>query len=194
MFEWIYRRLHQASGKLNLQFGGFSVVWVGDFTQLLSVSDKPLYHSLTENTTGIMVYLAYFSFQTVMKLSENQRLTSADEKDFRKFLLRIANGVRNVENWKLPCIWNVTCFYLKNISNRPIQLAYTNKVFADNNHFVLMSFLKPIYTLKSINNCSKAAKLSADEFGYLQRILQLSVIAPVEIVYWGSGWSCRHYL
>ena len=26
MFEWIYRRLHQASGKLNLQFGGFSVI------------------------------------------------------------------------------------------------------------------------------------------------------------------------
>ena len=72
MSGWVYRRLHQANSKLNLQFGGLSLLSFCDFTQLPPVSDKPLYHSLPENNTGLMVYSAYLGFQTVVELSENQ--------------------------------------------------------------------------------------------------------------------------
>jgi hypothetical protein len=42
-FFWIDSRLTQASGGIDLPFGGFHVLLFGDFSQLPPVGDKPLY-------------------------------------------------------------------------------------------------------------------------------------------------------
>ena len=92
MFGWIDRRLRQATGKFDLQFGGISIILVGDFAQLPPVSDKPLYSSMPSGNTALMGYLGYRSITTVVKLTENQRVASIDQQKFRDFLLRLRNG------------------------------------------------------------------------------------------------------
>ena len=44
MLGWIDKRLRQASGILDVVFGGFSWILVGDIAQLPPVNDKPLFH------------------------------------------------------------------------------------------------------------------------------------------------------
>ena len=45
MVRWIDRRLHQATGTLDVQFGDISIILVGDFAQLPLVTDKLQHHS-----------------------------------------------------------------------------------------------------------------------------------------------------
>ena len=73
----------------NVQFGGFSVFLVGDFAQLPPVSDKPLHHYLPQNSTGLKGCSVFLCFETVVKLTENQPVTSTDDLGFRE---------NNVEN------------------------------------------------------------------------------------------------
>ena len=46
MLGWRYRCLLQVTGKLDVQFGGISIILVDDFNQLPPVTDKPRYYSI----------------------------------------------------------------------------------------------------------------------------------------------------
>ena len=116
MFEWIDRRLRQASGLTDVLFGGYSLILVGDLAQLPPVSDKSLYHSLPENTTALMGHLAYRKIETVVKLTQNQRVTNHDKDGFRQFLIRLRDGDSTIADWKLLCSCNVGNFAVGNLT------------------------------------------------------------------------------
>ena len=72
MLAWIDKRCRQATGLTDELFGGKSIILVGDPGQLPHVADKPLYHSNPSNSLQEQGYLAYFMFNTVVKLRINQ--------------------------------------------------------------------------------------------------------------------------
>ena len=75
MLAWIDKRCRQATGLTDELFGGKSIILVGaDPGQLPPVADKPLYHSKSSNSLQEQGYLAYFMFNTVVKLRINQRV------------------------------------------------------------------------------------------------------------------------
>ena len=124
-----------------------------------------------------MGYLRYGSVTSFIQLSENKRVSSTDQPSFRDFLIRFRNGDKALEDWALLCGCNVSKFIMP--STTPVRLAYTNSVVAENNYSISMSLNKSMYTNKIVRKSFKAAKLITDEFGGLQSVLQLSVVARV---------------
>ena len=59
MFAWVDKRLRQASGKLDIPLGGFSVILIGDFGQLPPVMDKPLFAPTSTNQLSIHGHQIY---------------------------------------------------------------------------------------------------------------------------------------
>ena len=79
MLGWTDRRLRRGSGLKDKIFGGYLL---RDFVQLPSVSDKPLYHSVTDNAASLMGYMAYMKFQDVVKLFVYKCVPSRDDNEF----------------------------------------------------------------------------------------------------------------
>ena len=134
MFGWIERPLLQVTGKLDVQFDGISVMLVGDFAQLLPVTDKPPYHSTPSGNIALMGYLRYRSMKTVVKLTENQRVSSTYQQRFRDFLIYLRNGDNTLEDWFLFYSFNISKFNVSSINNTPGRLPYTNSVVAENSY------------------------------------------------------------
>ena len=55
-----------------------------------------------------------------------------------------------------------------------MRLAYTNEVAAEYNCEMIKSLNEQIYSIKACHNCAKASRLSPDEFGGLEPIMQLA--------------------
>ena len=89
-------RLVQVTCELGVQFGGISIILVGDFAQL---EDKPLFHSIPSGNTIVMQYLEYRNVTTVVKLTENQRVSYTDQKRFTDFLIHLKNGSNTLVGW-----------------------------------------------------------------------------------------------
>ena len=180
--EWIDRKLQQASGLKDEIFGGYSVILFGDFAQLPPVSDKPLYHTKPDNATSLMGYTAYMKFQDVVKLTVNQRVSDSSESRFRDLLVRVRNGESTISDWKLLCSRNVHFFDTSNLEYMPVRLAYTNEVVAKHNYNMLKKQDRQIITLKAVHSNSKAAKLSSDDFGGLEPVVNLALGSRVMLV------------
>ena len=78
MLAWVDKRLRQASVKLDIPFGGFSIVLIGDFGQLPPVGDKPLYAPPSVNDLSIHGHHVYRLFETVVILDQMIRQQGAD--------------------------------------------------------------------------------------------------------------------
>ena len=93
---WFDKRLRQATGKLNDPLRGISVMFLGDFAQLLPVGDKPIYASPSQSSYLLTQhgYSIYGLFQTVVMLSENIRQAgnNPEAEEFRVILLRLRAG------------------------------------------------------------------------------------------------------
>ena len=94
MFAWVDKRCRQATGLTNQLFGGKSIILVGDPAQLPPVGDKPLYHSKPSSSLQQQGHLAYFMFNTVVKLTTNQRVkgSTPEQIRFRELLNRLRTG------------------------------------------------------------------------------------------------------
>lgn len=72
LFGWRDRRSRRIKIEPDLEFGGISIILVVDFDHLLSVTDKPLYHSISPGNKART---------TVVKQTENQEFLPLIEKD-----------------------------------------------------------------------------------------------------------------
>ena len=79
MLGWTDRRLRRGSELKDKIFGGYLL---RDFVQLPSVSDKPLYHSVSDNATSLICYMTYLKFQDVVQLFVYKRVPSRDDNEF----------------------------------------------------------------------------------------------------------------
>ena len=79
LFGWIDSRCRQVTGKCDEPFGGLSIILFGDIAQLSPVGDKPLYHSTPKSEKQIDGLLMYQQFQTVIKLTANERVKGCNQ-------------------------------------------------------------------------------------------------------------------
>ena len=181
MFAWVDKRCRQATGLTDQLFGGKSIILVGDPAQLPPVADKPLYHCKPSNTLQEQGHLAYFMFNTVVKLTLNQRVkgSTPEQATFRDLLNRLRTGNCNKDDWNLlltrqPLIaQNITEF------EHAIRLYYSNEEVANYNFQKLTSLQQPIAKINARHSTEAAKKISADEFSGLEPVVFLAKGAHV---------------
>ena len=100
----IDRRCCEATGKENDIFGGVSIIVVGDPAQLPPVADKPLYFPMPHDSLCEQGYYAYLSFDKVIKLDCNKRISDHELSNTRQFVSILASlrkGKCTESDWTL---------------------------------------------------------------------------------------------
>lgn len=102
LLGWIDSRCRQATGRVDIPFGGISVILVGDIAQLTPVGDKPLYHTMPKSEKQIQGHLMYQQFKQVIGLTVNHRVNGdrISQSLFRDLLLRARNGESKAADWQ----------------------------------------------------------------------------------------------
>ena len=98
MLQNIYSRLCQAFlENSNMNFGGRSIILVGDLGQLPPVSDKPPYDS------NVRAMLLWEKFKTIVTLDKvfRQEGESEDQQRFHQLLTNILDATPTIDDWKL---------------------------------------------------------------------------------------------
>ena len=181
MFAWVDKRCRQATGLTDQLFGGMSIILVGDPAQLPPVADKPLYHSKPSTTLQEQGHLAYFMFNTVVKLTLNQRVKGSNPQQatFRNLLNRLRTGDCNKDDWNLlltrqpSTAPNVTEF------ENAIRLYYSNEEVANYNFQKLTSLQQPIAKINARHSTAAAKNISAEEMSGLEPVVFLAKGAHV---------------
>ena len=70
---FIDQRLKQGSGEMDESFGGFGIMFVGDFQQLPPIGDTPIFNEDASDS-----YLLYSVIQDVVVLQKRQRQQGDD--------------------------------------------------------------------------------------------------------------------
>ena len=68
MLYFIYQILKQGSGKMNEPFGGFGIIFVGDFQKLTRIGDTPIDDEYASDS-----YLLNSSIQDVFIIQKSQQ-------------------------------------------------------------------------------------------------------------------------
>ena len=101
---WVDQRLRQASGKFKEEFGGFNLLFVGDFAQLPPVCDAALWSTPpSKKYKQVLMNIIYQDFFPVcVKLKTSRRQTHGDEisNQYRAVLNRMKDGKCNLDDWK----------------------------------------------------------------------------------------------
>ena len=102
LFGWIDRHCKQATGCVNIPFGGISIILVGDIAQLPPVTDKVVYHNRPSGDLATSGFCAYHDFQKVIKLTVNERAKGSNviQEDFRNLQIAARDGNCSVDDWK----------------------------------------------------------------------------------------------
>ena len=103
MMAWVDKRLCQATGQLDIPFGGVSVILFGDFAQLPPVGDRPLYSTASTSSLAVHGHTMYRLFTTVVTLTQALRQAGSDSDTlaFRNLLLRLRDGAVNHDDWRM---------------------------------------------------------------------------------------------
>lgn len=160
MLGWIDKRCRQATGLTDELFGGKSIILVGDPGQLPSVGDKPFYHSKPSTSLQEQGHLAYLMFDTVVKLTINQRVQgySPEKVKFRDLLMRLHTGDCNQDDWNLLLPRQPS--KMKNITDfkDAIRLYYSNDDVANYNFQKLSELQQPRARINAVHSSPTAKK------------------------------------
>ena len=145
MFVWV-DKARQATGLTDQLFGRKSIILLGDLAQLPPVADKPLYHSKPSSSLQQQGHLAYFMFNTFVKLTTNQRVkgSTPEQTRFRELLNRLRTGDCTQDDWRIlltrqpSSAGNIT--ELKD----SLRLYYSNEEVAKYNFEKLSALEQPI--------------------------------------------------
>ena len=181
MLGWIDRRCRQITGDVSSPFGGINIILVGDIAQLPPVGDKVLYHKKPESEIGIQGYCMYMGFDTVVKLTVNQRSIGEDlaQQQFRDVLINLRNGKSTEKDWKL--LLTRTPYDIKENLDLTsfVKLSFSNEKVATANYKALRNLRQPIAVINARHNSKVAQKLSVDEMSGLEPKIFLSIGARV---------------
>ena len=187
----IHLRLQEVKACHQRIFGGIIVVLVGDTAQLPPVQGSALWTKVQPRMSdternGLVLYQT--NFTTVIELDENNRLQRSDPDAalFHGFLNRLADGKCTKEDWLLvkhksshttlgDDEWRRRGFNDRGV----IHLYSTNEMVEKHNLRELTKQNKPILRIEATNNCARAAGMTCDKFGGLQRFAYLCIGSTV---------------
>ncbi|XP_020897308.2 uncharacterized protein LOC110236158 [Exaiptasia diaphana] len=194
-FGWIDRRCRQASGKNEQLFGGKSIILIGDPAQLPPVADKPLYHSVPSTAIGEQGYLAYRMFNSVILLTDNQRVQGSDSEQriFRDLLKHIRNGCISTSDWNVLLTRQPTSITNLDEFKDVTRLFYSNEEVGKYNFSKLEELKHPIAKIEARHSTIKAKKISPQELFGLEPLLFLAKGAVVMLTnnLWTSVGLCN---
>ena len=192
-FGWTDKRCRQATGLRDELFGGLSIILFGDPVQLPPVGDKPLYHSMPQNSLGHQGYLAYHMFTLVIKLSVNQRVqgVNIEQTQFRDFLMRLRTGDSTEADWHLLLtrqpsrIQNLTEFH------DATRLYFQNEDVALFNYNRLTALNQPIARINARHSSSLAKTATADDVLGLEPFLAKGAKVMLTMNLWTDVGLCN---
>ena len=76
MLSYIYRRLKKVSSKMDIPFGGYAIIFIGDSQQLTPIGDTCMYKN--DGSTATMIY---YSISNIVILHESHRHAGEEEKN-----------------------------------------------------------------------------------------------------------------
>ena len=123
-FDWIGMHLQQASGLMDVLFGGFSVIPVGDAAQLPPTTEKTPHNSAPDNRMVMMEHCTYWKLQITVKIIQNQCVNF-----LKKF--RMENLLLHIGDFFAPEI--ITIFSQSYLNDYSIRLTYINEVVPNYN-------------------------------------------------------------
>lgn len=176
MLGWMDKRCRQATDLTDELFGGKSRILVGDPGQLPPVGNKPLYHSKPSTSLQEQGHLAYLMFDTVVKLTINQRVQgySPEQVKFRDLLMRLRTGDCNQDDWNLLLTRQPS--KVKNITDfkDTIRLYYSNDDVANYNFQKLSELQQPIARMNAVHSSPAAKKISPEDMSGLEPVIFLA--------------------
>ena len=193
---WIDRRCREATGKVNDIFGGVSIILVGDPAQLPPVADKPLYFPMPHDSLCEQGYYAYLSFEKVIKLDCNKRISDLELLTTRQFVSILASlrkGKCTESDWKL--LLTRQPHFVQNL----VDFKYSTRLFFKNddvayfNYCQLKKLETPIALINAKHSSEKAKLIHPDEMGGLQPSIWLAVGAKVmlSLNLWTDAGLCN---
>ena len=189
------KRLRQASGKLDVPLGGFSVILIGDFGQLPPVCDKPLYAPPSTHSLSLHGSQIYQLFDKVVILQQLLRQQGADPDTarFRELLQRLRNCAVTQEDWQLLLQRAPHAVPNLNAFDSAIRLFYDKQSVATYNLEKLQQLGQPIAHIHAIHSTRAAASAKTDDAGGLQATAFLAVGARVMLTanLWAQVGLCN---
>ena len=182
MLMYIDKRLKEGSGKQDEPFGGFNIIFVGDFQQLPPIGDTPIYDG--DSSESFLLYSA-IEDAVVLQKSQRQQGENPDQIAFRRILSRCteteADGGLQEEDWHVlqtRFIQSATDAEDEKWNDAPYMFHDNNSCF-EYNMAKLQDIGSPITCIKASHNNVKAAKRDSSEAQNLQAILHLCVGSEV---------------
>ena len=152
------------------EFGGLSVVLMGDFAQLPPVADLPLFTKKGGTINQIIGKSLYMLFNKSFTLTESMRQQGDDQKIFRSILDSIANGTFDESMWR-TLQTHSTSMIARGASERfqdAVKLCARNKDSISYNIEKIRELQMPIALIHALNSSQKAKKFSSNKAGGLQ--------------------------
>ena len=176
MLYMINKRLKELKpDKVNTEFGGVSIILMGDFAQLPPVTDKPLYGSLTtvkdkKNKCYQKGLNLYTMFTKAIVLTEIMRQQGDDEEEFRYVLKQLSKGKFTEKDWEWMKPQNLATMSetdQQQFKDTAIMLCAFNRDRNKHNIYKIKQLGNPVAQLKAENCNSIAANASAQTAGGL---------------------------
>ena len=167
-------RLREAKSEPNVSFGGLFLILFGDLKQLPPVKDRAFYADGYNTEYAALGQQLFRQIDSSIILSTSFR-QSSDQQIFRELLDRLADGQTTTVDWRLLMERRFDRLPNKDEFKNALRLFSKNKDVNDFNYKKLKDLQKPVFRIKSINNCIAATSASALIADNLESVLYLSI-------------------
>ena len=188
MLSSLDNRLRAGTGKVDIPFGGMSVILMGDFGQLPPVGDRPMYVPGNGSVVSDHCHSLYLMFQSVIILDQVMRQAGDDLEAiaFRALLMRMRDGKVTEKDWKLLLEHSTTKVPLDQFTDA-IRLYFDKKSVAEYNYTKLLELGQPVAKIQAKHSGRGASAATSDEAGGLEAVLFLS--AKAEVMLTSNLWT-----